>query len=675
MHYLEVKNLTKIYKKETILDDVSFSLPPKGLFFIVGPSGCGKSTLLKCLMGIEKMDKGEIYLEEKRIKNFEDFRNAYTSFVYQNYNLVSFLSPYENVNLKKEISKKDKNANIDKLLEKFKINNRKDSNVDTLSGGEKQRFALARGIIGSSKIIFCDEPTGSLDEKNGYEVMNMLKKISLNALVIVVSHNKRHVSKFADGVLEIKDHKVNINFDFKNEYKHDIKKTYSLGFIEKTKISLASLKKNLLKSILSIIALGISLSFFLLSICLSSSINDALTSRGNQYLNYNLLRVSLQKTSKIENSNFSLVKLNRLDQKEKINLSHLLPLESYHYDLSSIFGFYPDIQYPLASKIYYSNIEFVPYSSIMEENFKNDIEGRFPKDKTVIKEVLVNKEARKILQTNQFSINITKTSELMLENKSVIYDSFSISQVFTIVGVVNEFSLMSTPRIYYPIEGIETLAKGIKLNGLSSLYNQDITLYDRMSEITGINDTFSSQYLYAEIEDVTKVNKIYQRISSLKGNDFEYLVENEPITLVNSFKNMYESISQALIIFITISLIISLMLLCLCLYSFVNDYKKDIGIMRSLGIFKIDVGDIFLLQSLLIGTISFILSIILYMILGQVINIVLNGLIGINLFSLWPGFKNVFFLFSLLIGVTFISSLVSSYGVSKINIASILRED
>lgn len=675
MHYLEVKNLTKIYKKETILDDVSFSLPPKGLFFIVGPSGCGKSTLLKCLMGIEKMDKGEIYLEEKRIKNFEDFRNAYTSFVYQNYNLVSFLSPYENVNLKKEISKKDKNTNIDKLLEKFKISNRKDSNVDTLSGGEKQRFALARGIIGSSKIIFCDEPTGSLDEKNGYEVINMLKKISLNALVIVVSHNKRHVSKFADGVLEIKDHKVNINFDFKNEYKHDKKKTYSLGFIEKTKISLASLKKNLLKSILSIIALGISLSFFLLSICLSSSINDTLTSRGKQYLNYNLLRVSLQKTSKIENSNFSLVKLNRLDQKEKINLSHLLPLESYHYDLSSIFGFYPDIQYPLASKIYYSNIEFVPYSSIMEENFKNDIEGRFPKDKTVIKEVLVNKEARKILQTNQFSINITKTSELMLENKSVIYDSFSISQVFTIVGVVNEFSLMSTPRIYYPIEGIETLAKGIKLNGLSSLYNQDITLYDRMSEITGINDNFSSQYLYAEIKDVTKVNKIYQRISSLKGNDFEYLVENEPITLVNSFKSMYASISQALIIFITISLIISLMLLCLCLYSFVNDYKKDIGIMRSLGIFKIDVGDIFLLQSLLIGTISFILSIILYMILGQVINIVLNGLIGINLFSLWPGFKNIFLLFSLLIGVSFISSLVSNYGVSKINIASILRED
>ena len=675
MHYLEVKNLTKIYKKETILDDVSFSLPPKGLFFIVGPSGCGKSTLLKCLMGIEKMDKGEIYLEEKRIKNFEDFRNAYTSFVYQNYNLVSFLSPYENVNLKKEISKKDKNTNIDKLLEKFKISNRKDSNVDTLSGGEKQRFALARGIIGSSKIIFCDEPTGSLDEKNGYEVINMLKKISLNALVIVVSHNKRHVSKFADGVLEIKDHKVNINFDFKNEYKHDKKKTYSLGFIEKTKISLASLKKNLLKSILSIIALGISLSFFLLSICLSSSINDTLTSRGKQYLNYNLLRVSLQKTSKIENSNFSLVKLNRLDQKEKINLSHLLPLESYHYDLSSIFGFYPDIQYPLASKIYYSNIEFVPYSSIMEENFKNDIEGRFPKDKTVIKEVLVNKEARKILQTNQFSINITKTSELMLENKSVIYDSFSISQVFTIVGVVNEFSLMSTPRIYYPIEGIETLAKGIKLNGLSSLYNQDITLYDRMSEITGINDNFSSQYLYAEIKDVTKVNKIYQRISSLKGNDFEYLVENEPITLVNSFKSMYASISQALIIFITISLIISLMLLCLCLYSFVNDYKKDIGIMRSLGIFKIDVGDIFLLQSLLIGTISFILSIILYMILGQVINLVLNNLIGINLFTLWPGFKNIFLLFSLLIIVSFISSLVSSYGVSKINIASILRED
>ncbi len=675
MHYLEVKNLTKIYKNEKILDDISFSLPPKGMFFIVGPSGSGKSTLLKCLMGIEKMDKGEIYLEEKRIKNFEDFRNAYTSFVYQNYNLVSFLSPYENVNLKKEISKKDKNQDINKLLDKFNVSDRKDSSVDTLSGGEKQRFAIARGIIGSSKIIFCDEPTGSLDEKNGYEVMNILKKISLNALVIVVSHNKKHVTKFSDGVLEIKDHKININFDFKNEYKHSKKKTYSLGLKEKIKISFASLKRNLLKSILSIIALGISLSFFLLSISLSSSINETLESRGNQYLNYNLLKVSLQKTSKIENSNFSLVKLNRLDQKEKINLSHLLPLDSYHYDLTSIFGLYPEIQYPLASKIYYNNIEFVPYSSIMEETFKDDIEGRFPKDKTLIKEVLVNKEARKILETNQFSISVSKTSELMLENKSVIYDAFSLSQVFTIVGVVNEFSLMSTPKIYYPLEGLETLAKSIKLDGLSSLYNQDITLYDRMSEITGVNDTFSSQYLYAEVKDISKVSKIYQRVSSLKGDDFEYLVENEPITLVNSFKSMYNSVNQALIIFISITLIISLMLLCLCLYSFVNDYKKDIGIMRSLGIFKIDVGDIFLLQSLLIGITSFILSIVLYMILGQIINHVLNGLIGVNFFSLFPSFKNLFFLFGLLMGVTFISSLISSYGVSKINIASILRED
>lgn len=675
MHYLEVKNLTKIYKNETILDDVSFSLPAKGMFFIVGPSGGGKSTLLKCLMGIEKMDKGEIYFEERKIKDFESFRNSYTSFVYQNYNLVSFLNPYENVNLKKEISKKDKKKDIKKLLEKLKISHRDKADVSSLSGGEKQRFALARAMIASSKIVFCDEPTGALDEKNAYAVMKLLKNISLNSLVIVVSHNLKHVKEFSDGELVLKEHKIEQNFDFKNEYKHLEKKTYNLSLKEKSRVSLSSLKQNLLKSILSLIALGISLCFFLLSLSLSTSINQNIEEKGDKYLHYNLLRVSLQKTSKIENSNFTLVKLTRFDQKEKINLAHLIPQECYHYDLSSIFTFYPDIQYPLGSNIYYNNIEFVPYSSLMEESFAYDLEGRFPKDKSSIKEVLINKEANKILSSNQFSINVKKTSEFMLENKSVIYDSFVISQTFTIVGVVNEFSLMSQPRIYYPLEGIENLAKSIILPSLSSLYNEDITLYDRLSVVTGINDTFSSQYLYAEINDISKVKNIYNRISSLKGDDFAYLVENEPIVLVNSFKTMYDSINNALVIFISITLIISLMLLCLCLYSFVNDYKKDIGIMRSLGIFKEDISDIFLLQSLLIGLSSFVLSIVLYMILGQIINIILKGMIGINFFSLLPTLKNIFYLFALLLISSFLSSLSSSYGISKINIASILRED
>ena len=675
MHYLEVKNLTKIYKNERILDDVSFSLPSKGMFFIVGPSGGGKSTLLKCLMGIEKMDKGEIYFEERKIKDFESFRNSYTSFVYQNYNLVSFLSPYENVNLKKEISKKDKKLDIKKLLDKLKISKRSFANVSSLSGGEKQRFALARAIISSSKIVFCDEPTGALDEKNAYEVMKLLKSISLNSLVIVVSHNLRHVKEFSDGVLELKEHKINQNFDFKHEYKHLEKKTFNLSFKAKNRVSLFSLKKNLLKSILSLIALGISLCFFLLSLSLSTSINQNIEEKGNKYLHYNLLRVSLQKTTKIENSNFSLVKLTRFDQKEKINLTHLIPQDAYHYDLTSIFSFYPEIQYPLGSKIYYNNIEFVPYSSSMEEYFKNDIEGRFPKDKSSIKEVLINEEAKKILETNQFSISIKKQTEFMLEDRSVIYDSFTISQYFTIVGVVNEFSLMSEPRIYYPLEGLENLAKSIILPSLSSLYDEEITLYDRMSEMTGINDTFSSQYLYAEINDIDKVKNIYNRIASLKGEDFAYLVENEPLTLVNSFKTMYDSINNALTIFIAITLIISLMLLCLCLYSFVNDYKKDIGIMRSLGIFKEDISDIFLLQSLLIGLSSFILSILLYMLLGQIINVILKGMIGIKLFSLLPTLKNTFYLFALLLISSFLSSISSSYSISKINIASILRED
>ena len=180
MSYLEIRHLYKKYGEEMILDDVSYSFPSQGLVTICGESGSGKSTLLKSILGIISLDKGEIIYNGKKIKNYEDFRNKYASYVFQSYDLISFLSPRENISLRGE--RKD----IDELIKRFHISDKLDENNNHLSGGERQRIAILRALNSDAKILMCDEPTGSLDKDNAKEIMELLKDISKDILVIVV---------------------------------------------------------------------------------------------------------------------------------------------------------------------------------------------------------------------------------------------------------------------------------------------------------------------------------------------------------------------------------------------------------------------------------------------------------------------------------------------------------
>ena len=164
---------------------------------IKGKSGCGKSTLLNIIFGIVKPDKGKILINNKNItklkdKDFSSFHTNDISFIYQHYNLIENLSALENVMIplliKGEKINKAKTKAIE-LFDRFNILYLKDQLVSSLSGGEKQRIAILRSLITDCPIILADEPTGALDSHNKIIVMDMLKLVSLNHLVIMVSHD------------------------------------------------------------------------------------------------------------------------------------------------------------------------------------------------------------------------------------------------------------------------------------------------------------------------------------------------------------------------------------------------------------------------------------------------------------------------------------------------------
>lgn len=216
---ISLKNIKKYYKnneyESKALDGLSLNLPNKGLVAIFGSSGCGKSTLLNIIGGLDDFDSGEFIFEGKNVKEFssrdwDSYRNQKVGFVFQNYYLMPHLNVMENISLALKMSRCDENidARIDELLEKVDLVKYKKRLPKTLSGGQQQRVAIARAIAGNPTIILADEPTGALDAKNSESVMKLLKEISKDTLVVLVTHDQRLAEKYADRLVEISYGKI-----------------------------------------------------------------------------------------------------------------------------------------------------------------------------------------------------------------------------------------------------------------------------------------------------------------------------------------------------------------------------------------------------------------------------------------------------------------------------------
>ena len=216
---IEVKNLKKIYKSRkagnvVALNDVSFALPDKGMVFFLGKSGCGKSTLLNVLGGLDSFDGGEIIVGGRSIKNFtskesDTYRNEYIGFVFQENNLLDGYTVAQNIGFALDIKKQSGyDDKVNSVLESVDLKDFADRKPNSLSGGQKQRVAIARALVKEPEIILADEPTGALDSETGEEVFNLLKEISTQKLIIVVSHDRLSAQKFGDRIIELKDGKI-----------------------------------------------------------------------------------------------------------------------------------------------------------------------------------------------------------------------------------------------------------------------------------------------------------------------------------------------------------------------------------------------------------------------------------------------------------------------------------
>lgn len=220
---LSVKNLTKIYSNGTTsvtaLNNVSFTLEDKGFVFITGKSGCGKTTLLSIIGGLDNATEGTVVCDGNNLshfsnKDFDNYRNTYLGFIFQDYCLIDDLNVYQNIELSltlkgEVLSQTEKDELIDEALASVDLDAQiKNRYIKELSGGQKQRIAIARALIKNPKLILADEPTGNLDSRTSKKILKLLKKLSKDRLVLIVSHNLDDARTYADRIIEFADGEI-----------------------------------------------------------------------------------------------------------------------------------------------------------------------------------------------------------------------------------------------------------------------------------------------------------------------------------------------------------------------------------------------------------------------------------------------------------------------------------
>lgn len=287
---LELKNIKKTYTsgetKVEALKGINIKFRKSEFVSILGQSGCGKTTLLNIIGGLDRYTSGDLVINGVSTKTFKDrdwdmYRNYSVGFIFQSYNLINHQTILANVELALTIagiSKKERKERAIKALEEVGLKDHLYKKPNQLSGGQMQRVAIARALVNDPDIILADEPTGALDTKTSIQVMDILKKISQNKLIIMVTHNKELAEKYSSRIISILDGEItNDTMPYNEEVNYEKFKQYkrtSMKFFTALKLSLNNLLTKKGRTILTAFAGSIGIIGIALILAISTGVKE-----------------------------------------------------------------------------------------------------------------------------------------------------------------------------------------------------------------------------------------------------------------------------------------------------------------------------------------------------------------------------------------------------------------
>lgn len=286
---LTLKNISKVYKtgefEQKALDDVSISFRQNEFVSILGQSGGGKTTLLNIIGGLDHYTSGDILINGRSTKNFTDhdwdyYRNVSVGFVFQSYNLISHQSILSNVELALTLSGVSKDQRKEKAkaaLEKVGLGEHINKKPSELSGGQMQRVAIARALVNNPDIVLADEPTGALDTETSKQIMDLLKEIAKDRLVIMVTHNPELAEAYSTRIVRIKDGQIigdSNPYQEENEQDNFKTKKIKLGLPTAVNLSFNNLLTKKARTLLTAFAGSIGIIGIALILSISTGAND-----------------------------------------------------------------------------------------------------------------------------------------------------------------------------------------------------------------------------------------------------------------------------------------------------------------------------------------------------------------------------------------------------------------
>ena len=659
-------------KQFEALNDIDFDLPEVGMFFIYGKSGSGETTLLNIMEGLLKPTSGEVLYKGKNILKFtkkekQKFLRDEISIIFQSFNLINDLTVVENINITMKIKKVFKKEYVDELIEKYHLKNVLNNKAGSLSGGEKQRLCLIRALISDPSIIFADEPTGNLDEKNSCLLMEELKEISKNHLIIIVTHNMKLLESYNDGLLELINGKISkyksINNDdvvVKEKVVKNNNKNYSLF------LTMKNYQKNIKKNLVALFSVVFTTVVLLLCFSFSNGINKNIDKQIRYYQNYNVFEVSKITSENINNSSLNLQRVERIEQEDLSNI-----VKEYESQIDYNLNFFFK---NITIKFNNEKIENLTFQPIFNDNLYDNIyvNDVFASDF----KATFNKTINNNILNFEFNVDYEFYNKENKEESSRILENFSFSKNFEVKKVFNEFKYLSMPTIYYSFNYFKNILVDKKAETISKVLNKEVNFYSLVNDAKN-NDEITSYSLILYLKDFEDCLSFYNNYR----NSEEIRVNNNAFSVINSFKDLSNSLFNGIIFFIFIALFCSVSIIGFLSYSNYSSNRKLSAILTSLGAKDNDIFDIYVYENMfnMFGVIiGFLLSRYLVNLLNKYVlsTFFFNGMFDLNM-TLFNNDLLYLFLFLLLVGffLIYIFSLLPLLISKKIDVSKELKEE
>lgn len=730
---LTLKNIKKIYEQsdEAVLDDINLTFNRDEFVSILGCSGAGKSTLLNIIGGLDDKTSGKLLINGKDIYKRDDlnldyYRKNNVGFIFQNYNLIEHLTVYENVMLPLLLTNsKNKHKRVLKILDKTGLKEKKNSKICDLSGGQKQRVAISRALINNPDIILADEPTGALDYKTGYEIMNLIKKLSKNKLVIMVTHNKVLAKKYSSRIIYLDKGRVisDTNPSRKKKIYFNIKYNgRNLSIKNALLYSIKTIKAKRKSFLLTSLASSIGLILVALIISVSNGLKKEMNLYEKNVLSSVPIVIPSVKTKISNKSKMPKNKLYSYDYKEEskinpINDDFIKYINKMKTKLPCDINYSRNLKFNVLTEDHnlLDNVEFSQMPSIkyIKKNYTL-LAGSYPKNKNELMLVADQKNRidKNILDALKFNDDVNVSDIFKKKMKLIFNDDFYIKKdnvyfinknfenvykeknnvALKIVGIIritkdeeesykNNLANEKSSLAYLSNLADDVIDKNINSDIISDINKNDNIMVENINRAEGVlkkklGGDKTPDLIYIYPKDYTSKNLIIKYINKYNKNKNE----SKKITYINysketidASKQMINIISMVLILFSSISLICTSIMIGIITYISVNNRTKEIGILRSIGASKKEVAMIFLSEVLITGASSGVIGIFISNILLFLGNIILRNLDIINQkITLNAGYSVSLILINVLL--IMLGSVIPSFLASKKNPSLALKE-